>query len=132
MSRTFADDYSKGTTHEKEMLPILQEYFNDATLHLTSKTHIFDFKGENKLIELKKRNFNSDKYADTMIGINKIAYCTNKDIDYYFVFSFVDGNYIWKYNNEDKLNYRRGGRWDRGRNEIKDYCYIPISLLKKI
>ena len=124
-------DYNTGSMHEKVMLPKLIEYFNDATLQLTHKTCIFDFKGDNKFIELKKRTFNSDKYPDTMIGINKIAYCKNKDTDYYFVFSFTDGDYIWKYNNEDKLNYRSGGRRDRGYNEYKDYCYIPINLLEK-
>jgi hypothetical protein len=40
--------------------------------------------------------------------------------------------YLMKYdNNEYKLNYRSGGRRDRGYNEYKDYCYIPINLLKK-
>ena len=132
MSRTFADDYSKGTLHEKEMLPILQEYFKDGLLRLTPPSSIFDYEGDYKFVELKKRNVESYKYPDTMIGLNKIKYCQDKPEDYYFVFSFLDGDYIWKYNNEAKLNYRSGGRRDRGRNEIKDYCYIPINLLKKI
>ena len=125
------EDYQKGNQHEILMLPKLQEYFNDDTLRLTPKCHTFDYIGKNKFIEIKKRNFNSDKYKDTMIGINKIAYCTNKDINYYFCFSFNDGDYIWKYNNDDKLNYRTGGRKDRGYNEYKNYCYIPVNLLKK-
>ena len=124
-------DYQTGSQHEILMLPKLQEYFNDATLQLTSKTCIFDYEGEKKFIELKKRSFNSSKYVDTMIGINKIAYCTNKDIDYYFCFSFTDGDFIWMYNDDDQLNYRSGGRRDRGYNEYKDYCYIPVNLLKK-
>ena len=55
-------DYNIGSMHEKVMLPKLIEYFNDATLQLTSKTCIFDFKGDNKFIELKKRTFNSDDW----------------------------------------------------------------------
>jgi len=124
-------DYKIGNQHELVMLPKLIEYFNDATLQCTPKTHIFDYIGENKFIEIKKRNFNSDKYPDTMIGINKIKYCEGKEADCYFVFSFTDGDYIWKYNNDDQLNYRTGGRKDRGYNEYKDYCYIPVNLLKK-
>jgi hypothetical protein len=124
-------DYNTGSIHEKVMLPKLIEYFNDATLQLTSKTCIFDFKGDNKFIELKKRTFNSDKYPDTMIGLNKIEYCKGKEAECYFVFSFTDGDYIYRYNDTDQLNYRSGGRRDRGYNEYKSYCYIPINLLKK-
>ena len=35
-------DYETGNKHEILMLPKLQEYFNDATLQLTPKTHTFD------------------------------------------------------------------------------------------
>jgi hypothetical protein len=72
-------DYETGNKHEILMLPKLQEYFNDATLQLTPKTCIFDYEGEKKFIELKKRTFNSDKYPDTMIGVNKIEYCKGKE-----------------------------------------------------
>ena len=54
-------DYQTGSQHEILMLPKLQEYFNDATLQLTSKTCIFDYEGENKFIELKKISLNSSK-----------------------------------------------------------------------
>jgi hypothetical protein len=64
------------------MLPKLQEYFNDDTLCLTPKCHTFDYIGKNKFIEIKKRNFNSDKYKDTMIGVNKIEYCKGKEAEY--------------------------------------------------
>ena len=98
-------DYETGNKHEILMLPKLQEYFNDATLQLTPKTHTFDYIGHNKFIEIKKRNFNSDKYKDTMIGINKIEYCKGNEAECYFVFSFTDGDYIYRYNETDQLNY---------------------------
>ena len=128
----YAEANEEGYQYEKTMLNTLQEYFNDAFLQQTKRNHTFDFVGENKFIELKKRNCPSDKYDDTMIPLNKILYCKGKHEDYYFVFSFTDGVYYWKYNDEDQLNYRRGGRRDRRYNEFKDYCYIPINLLKKI
>ena len=68
-----------------------------------------------------------------MIGLNKIKYAqSNPDKDFYFVFAFTNGLYYWKYNADDKLNYRKGGRIDRGYKEIKEYAYIPISLLTYI
>ena len=125
-------DYETGNNHEIFMLPKLQEYFNDATLQLTPKTHTFDYIGLNKFIEIKKRNFNSDKYKDTMIGVNKIEYCKGKEAECYFVFSFTDGDYIYQYNDTDQLNYRISGRRDRGYNEFKPYAFIPVNLLKRI
>jgi len=69
-----------------------------------------------------------------MIGINKLNYCKDKGKETYFCFQFQDGLFYWKYCLEDetKLRFGRGGRWDRSRIEIKDYFYIPYELLKKI
>ena len=128
----FTESNERGHAYELTVLSQLQTFFNDATLRQTPRNHTFDFVGENKFIELKQRNLESSKYPDTMMGLNKIKYCEDKPEDYYFVFSFNDGLFYWKYNNEDELNYRSGGRRDRGYNEYKDYCYIPINLLKKI
>ena len=47
-------------------------------------------------------------------------------------FKFTDGLYYYEYNKSDNLEYGMGGRKDRGRNEIKDYCYIPIKYLVKL
>ena len=131
------EDYQKGNQHEILMLPKLQEYFNDDTLRLTPKCHTFDYIGKNKFIEIKKRNFNSDKYPDTMIGYNKIEFAQkncNKNV--IFCFSFTDGLYYYKFNKEDlvnnKLRIDNGGRCDRGFQEYKQYCYIPIKMLKPI
>jgi hypothetical protein len=134
MKRTFKSDYIVGRQNEITHISNLQKAFNDPNLkHTERKTDIFDFYSENKFVELKSRNFEHNKYPDTMIGINKINYAkANPEREYYFVFSFTDGLYYWKYNDEDKLNYRKGGRYDRGYNEIKDYAFIPINLLKNI
>ena len=134
MSRTFQSDYIVGRANEITYLPHLQRAFNDPTLsHTKSKTDIFDFYSDNKFIELKSRNFEYSKYPDTMIGLNKITYAkANPDKEFYFVFCFTNGLYYWKYNEDDQLNYRKGGRYDRGYNEIKQYAYIPINLLNYI
>jgi hypothetical protein len=129
--RTFNSDYIVGRASEEKYLPCLQNAFNDETLsHTKCKSHIFDYVGNNKYIELKTRSFEHTKYPDTMIGLNKIKYAqANPDKEFYFVFAFTDGLYYYKYNPDDILNYRKGGRVDRGYKEIKEYAYIPIYLL---
>ena len=133
IKRTFQSDYIIGRLKESIYLPVFQDVFNDPTIEQTIKTHIFDYQGEHKLIELKTRQFEHNKYPDTMIGLNKIQYAQqHSDTNIYFCFSFEDGLYYWKYTSEDKLNFRKGGRKDRGYNEYKQYCYIPINLLKPL
>ena len=46
-----------------------------------------------------------------------------------FYFLFTDGLYCYTFNQEDKLEYKKGGRKDRNKYEYNDYCYIPIELL---
>jgi hypothetical protein len=132
--RTFNSDYIVGRASEEKYLPCLQRAFKDESLtHTRHKSDIFDYIGNNKYIELKTRSFENTKYPDTMIGLNKIKYAQdNPDKEFYFVFAFTNGVYYWKYNADDKLNYRKGGRVDRGYKEIKEYAYIPIHLLKNI
>ena len=98
--RTFNSDYIVGRANEEKYLPCLQNAFNDATLsHTKCKSHIFDYIGDNKYIELKTRSFEHSKYPDTMIGLNKIEYAqSNPDKEFYFVFAFTNGLYYYKYN----------------------------------
>ena len=67
-----------------------------------------------------------------MIGLNKIKRAQKLNKDTYFIMLFDNGMYSYKYNADDKLNYRSGGRRDRGINEFKKYCYIPMDLFIKI
>ena len=67
-----------------------------------------------------------------MIGVNKLVRAKKSNKDIYFVMIFDDGIFSYKYNKDDTLNYRSGGRKDRGFNEFKSYCYIPIELFTKI
>ena len=130
----YKKDYLKAKEYEMKYLATLQTYLNDTTIVNTKGTfHKFDYKGENKIIEMKQRNVNSTAYPDTMMPLNKINYCKQHlDIDFYFVMLFNDGLFIWKFDNDVPLNYRLGGRKDRREIEIKDYCYIPIEYFTKI
>jgi hypothetical protein len=71
-----------------------------------------------------------------MVGENKLAFAKTSTKDIYFVFSFTDGLYYWKYNEEDIINdlvkIREGGRGDRGSNEYKSYAFIQNKLLEKV
>lgn len=128
-------DYEFGIKSELNNFDIFREHFQDNTLLPSkSRTALFDYEGEKICVELKTRRNVYNKYPTTMIGVNKLLYCKDKDKEFYFCFLFTDGLYYWKYdvNDLEKLTYSKGGRSDRGRYEIKDYAYIPIEMLKRI
>ena len=130
----YKKDHLKAKEYEMTYLPVLQTFLKDDTIQNIPDTFgKFDFKGENKFIEMKQRNVNSTTYKDTMMPLSKINYCLqHPDIEFYFVILFNDGLFIWKYDSFPTLNYRVGGRNDRLKDERKDYCYIPITLFEKV
>ena len=132
MSKLFLKDLEFGNIKEQEILPVLKGFFNDDTITKLDNYNIFDFKGDNKYIELKSRHNNYNKYETTMIGYNKILKASTLNEDVYFFFSFDDGLYHWKYDKNYKLEIKKGGRYDRGKKELNNYCYIPISILIKV
>jgi hypothetical protein len=126
-----SSDVIAGHKNELLMKPIIEEFFN-VKLFQTDAYHPFDFRDENKIFyEVKTRNVKHDKYPTTMVGQNKIEAANLSDRDVYFVFGFTDGNYYFKYNRnvDSGLSVSIGGRNDRGREEYKPYCWIPIEKL---
>ena len=97
---------------------------------------VFDYVSPECYVELKSRRNKLNTYPDTMVGKNKMDYAETADRPVYFVFSFIDGTYYWKYNKEDILNggvrFSVGGRCDRGKAEYKDYAYISTNILQLI
>jgi hypothetical protein len=128
----FKKDYSFGVQKEVELLPILRKFFSDDTIIQLDKHNIFDYKGDDKYIELKSRNNSYNKYPTTMIGYNKIKKALEVDEEVYFVFNFTDAIYYYQFDRDKELEIKQGGRNDRGRPEIKDYYFIPIEILKEI
>ena len=128
----FLKDLKFGLNKEMQLLPILKEYLKDETIYKLENSNVFDFKGDNKFIELKSRNNNYDKYPTTMIGINKVLRASSLNENVYFFFWFVDGLYYWLYDKDYEFEIKRGGRFDRGRPELNDYAYIPIDMLIKV
>ena len=129
----YQQDVKFGFEMEKENFERLKSFLN-CDLKQNKRYDIFDYESENHLIELKTRRCNSTTYKDTMIPINKIDFCKTTEKDAYYFFQFNDGLFYWKYSNDDleKLRFDKGGRVDRSRIEIKQYCYIPYELLVPI
>ena len=128
----FKKDYTFGIKKEIELLPIIKKAFNDETITQLDRLNVFDYKGDNKYIELKSRNNSYNKYPTTMIGYNKIKKALELNEDVYFIFNFTDGIYYYKFDRDKELEIKQAGRRDRGRPEIKDYYFIPIEILQKI
>jgi hypothetical protein len=128
----FKKDYSFGLQKEVELLPIIKQFFNDDTIIQLDRHNIFDYKGDNKYLELKSRNNSYNKYPTTMIGYNKIKKALEFNEDVYFIFNFTDGIYYYKFDRDKELEIKQAGRRDRGKLDIKDYYFIPIEILQKI
>jgi hypothetical protein len=126
------NDYNFGINKELQLLPTIKQFLNDNTIYKLENSNEFDFKGDNKYIELKSRRNKYNKFSSTMVGLNKIQKASTLNEYVYFFFSFEDGLYYWLYDKDYELEIKQGGRWDRGNPEIKAYAYIPIELLIKI
>jgi hypothetical protein len=134
-----SDDLKMGSENEDKNVHKLEKHFKLELLKDTNKYSIFDWfdKSNTVYLELKSRRLMSNSYNTTIIGLNKIRYCTNPDIKYYFCFAFNDGLFYIKFDKELfktfkteilKINYRS----DVKRQEFNDVIHIPTNLLKKI
>jgi hypothetical protein len=90
----------------------------------------FDYSNKDCFVELKSRNCLSTTYQTTMIGMSKIEKC-NHLFDYYFFFKFDDGLFYWKFVPDHGYTISSGGRYDRGKAEVRDYLYVPVKDLTR-
>ena len=128
----FSEDSKYGTEKEEELLPKLEEKFGK--LNKLSKYSVFDFENDKVIIELKSRKCSISKYPTTIVGKNKIDKGIVQTKEVYFFFNFDEGLYYWKLDENliGNVRFGEGGRRDRGKVEVKEYCYIPCELLIKI
>jgi len=128
-------DLEFGDKKESSAIPLINKYFN-SNVSKTSQYYEFDFiDTELKLLfELKSRRIEKNQFFDTMIGANKLTEgykMINQGYKVYFLFGFTD--YLSAFElTKDSINnnwFRDGGRQDRGKDEIKKYCFIPNHLL---
>ena len=129
------NDLSFGLKKEISEIERIRNRFSN-TLKPTNNFFVFDYVSNECYVELKSRRNKLNTYPDTMVGVNKLDYAETADRPVYFVFSFIDGLYYWKYNKEDIQNgnvrFSVGGRCDRGKAEYKDYAYIKTDILEMI
>ena len=125
-------DKEYGKEQETKSEEYIKNYFKQTTLKKLSRFNKFDFEGDTALFEVKTRRNNYKDYPTTMIGYNKILHAQNCKQDVFFIFQYLDGNYYYKYSNDESFEIKKGGRFDRGRPESNYYCFIPIEKLIKI
>ena len=135
-------DKQLGNYGERKVLNYLNgldEYKDNQFKLFKYRYNTFDLRNSDIIAEVKTRRCKHDTYPTTMIGHNKIkeAIANHDNFTYDFFFVFSDGLYRWRFwdkSEEDSQCYSigKGGRTDRGYNEIKEYCYIDINHLELI
>lgn len=129
-------DRQFGWKKEEEELEKIKKAFSPDLAKVEGQYYIFDYVCEYCFVELKSRRNTKDKYPDTMVGKNKLDCASKAERPVFFCFSFTDGLYYWKYNEDDiargDVKFRKGGRNDRGRPEYTEYAFINTAILNKI
>ena len=122
-------DLNFGFLQEDRLLNTIREKFG-SNFEKTVKNHPYDYTDGKTYIELKSRRCNHNSYKDTMIGYNKLRYALGRpDNNFIFLFNFQDGIYQHNFCPDKKYKIKTGGRKDRGRVELNDYAFIPITEL---
>lgn len=128
---TFNADYRLGKEGERNMLPKMMSFFNDATIHQLDRFSPNDFVSDSGTsYEMKTRRNPRNKYPTTYFPVNKAIEGVTEQ---YFVFRFSDGidSYIRydpvrfsKYRTEMLVDGRPGMN-----NYKKLHWHIPIEHL---
>ena len=127
------EDLDFGINGENGIKTIIENLLLTTITKTYNKFDVMDYiDSEGDYYEIKTRRNTYNQYPTTMVGENKIKFCKTSNKYCFFFFRFTDGDYYWVFNNNDFLLFSDGGRNDRGRNEYKTYCYIPIRYLKKV
>ena len=124
-----------GEEQEIKLLELFRKCFCPKLKKTAYKYASFDFESEECVVELKSRRCYKDTYPTSMIGCNKIQKMELEKRMCFIVFNHIDGIYFWKYDSQEALKaieYRKGGRTDRGFSEIKMYCYLDNKYLLKL
>jgi hypothetical protein len=132
-----ADDLAFGKKSEMSLHKKIEKLVGDE-IEWKGGMEVFDYCNRGKTIyaELKSRRIKHDDYATALIGLNKVEACTNPDVDYYFVYSYLDGVYYIKYDKtvfstfEVDTSYQRSDRGDC-LNKPSAVVYVPVEKLKR-
>ena len=133
--RSIETDLELGLSKEDELLPLLQEHFNDKSIEKsTDKYSSFDFVSSRNgtKFELKSRKVSSAAYGTTMISESKVKSADRSDCECYFIFDFTNCKMYIKYDKNKFAGYKTEyrGRDDRGKSERNLYVMIPTTDLE--
>ena len=127
------NSYKYGEKKEKELLPILQEYFGkDIKRNEKGRFAKYDYTDKKVNYELKSRTNKMKQYPTTMITQNKVER-NDADKDLILLFNYTDCLAYIEYEAEQFKQYttenfsRLGATFDE-----KPHLYIPIEHLKII
>lgn len=131
----FINDYRYGKEQEDLLFELMKMTFDEQLKKSDKQFTKYDYHSDNYLIELKSRRNKLSAYTSTMIGKDKLDFASlNSHKKVVFVFNLEDGVYYWVYDKEQlgEIEFKEGGRFDRGKREVKMYAYINNNLLIKI
>lgn len=134
------EDLKLGELNETKAIPIISSFLKTDLKKSKNKYATFDFFNDPKTIyvELKSRRIKHDKYQSALIGENKVLWCKNPNVNYYFVWLYNDGIYYLKYDKElfdtfrVEKDYVIKMRFDVGSFETSNVVHIPTKYLNKI
>ena len=133
-----AADLVFGPAGERTVLKDLQSLLGDDITKIEDKYSVMDYTNSNNTtyVELKSRNIPHHKFDTTIIGNNKIAFCTDPNRSYYFAFNFSDGLYYIKYDKDLFNTFKKDHNYFRYKrddcvNVVQSVCHIPIKNLTK-
>jgi hypothetical protein len=135
---SLAADLAFGTMNEEQKQGALERCFMEKLTKDANKWALFDFYNEARTVyvEMKSRNNKHDTYPTTIVGRNKIAFCTDPNKKYYFVFVFQDGIYYIQYDKAvfdafECADFVRNTRCDY-QDRVSPYVFIPVSALTRM
>lgn len=132
MTKTFEQEYKKAIESEKEVLPIIRDYFKRDIKATKERYSKFDYHDLEYKYELKTRTNKYNSFQTTIIETNKII----ENLKIIFLFRFTDGLYFIEYKKElfntfEKQLYIRNNPTIQTPIK-KEHVFIPINKLTKI
>jgi hypothetical protein len=126
-------DVKLGQIGEEKVKKYMEHLLN-IELEYTEDFHPYDLFSKEKhlYIEVKTRRCRHNKHKTLYFSKAKLDFINeNPTNKYIFVYNLLDGLFLWNFN-KDQIFLSMGGRRDRGLNEIKKLCNIPVKYLIKI
>ena len=129
------EDLIYGKNNERDVLPLLEKFFNEPLEKTENEMDTTDFVGHTIDMELKSRRIPHNKYATALVGENKIL-ARDKSRYYYVVWKYTDGLFYLKYDEElwntfKVEEFQRGQRTDCYDRPSRVY-HIPYRHLHKL